>query len=226
MMEQNSNNKTSQYKSRLFKRYVEHIKTTAPIESKPKLKCTCKYENDFSVRYCRGCGQDYRQKEHKEFVKEAYERTVWHEFENIKEDVENLPGIIGFYKKYLDNTLVKLLIILLCLLPAFLIRAKFGSTFRMLESEQYTVQYNETADEYHLFTELDEITVEMYCPGEISSLESHLMDDGGEILETLEYSLEDPVTLKPMETGYVRLEALYADGRVEGMNLYVFQTRK
>ena len=93
----------------------------------------------------------------------------------------------------------------------------------MLESDQYTVEYNKQVDEYHLFTELEEVQVELYCPGEVQSLASHMMDDNGQTLETVEYSLEDPVILKPMETGYVRLEAIYADGQVDGMTLYVFK---
>ena len=184
-----------------------------------RLKCTCGEENPYWAGYCSACGTRFG----RENRDAAYEKTVWKDLDDLKERIEETKPV-KFWKKCLDNFWVKLAIIVICLLPAILIRLENGFEFRLVESEQYSIQYNKQADEHHLFTKQDQIAVDLYCPGEVECIETYLIDEDQAIAEITVSQPGEAIVLYPQETGYVRIVAVYTSGKTERLNVYVFKT--
>ena len=70
-----------------------------------------------------------------------------------------------------------------------------GTEMMLLESDDYTVRYNSNLDEYYVFTDKNEVDLNLYLPGKPSGITvTSTTLDGSQINEE-EYAVGDKVTL-------------------------------
>ena len=111
------------------------------------MKCkNCNEKNLYKAHYCQKCGYAFTEEDRKE----AYSQTIFGFFDKIEEMYKKikLDNITG-------NMYFKVLSILFVLAFGLFNVLSNGNAFKVLDSEQYDVQYNTKTEEYYLITEED-----------------------------------------------------------------------
>lgn len=121
-----------------------------------KMKCTkCKTELHYGDKFCNSCGE----KIEKGAYEQDYKKTIWGKVDKLSDWWETFT-----LKKFIDNWVVKTGILLLVLLWGFFDAYTDLTNIKFLESENYTVQYNKTEDEYYIRTSEKEVDLNLYIP--------------------------------------------------------------
>ncbi len=152
------------------------------------MKCkNCGKENLLKAQYCHGCGHPFTEEERQA----AYDSTVWGKLDKLKKAKE-----FATLEAITSHPVFRVMFLALLIIVGVLTNTNKGSVMRPLESEEYTVGYNQKLEEYYLFTEKDSVAVPLYLPGKPEKVRISA-DKEEENIFTREYALgESPVLTK------------------------------
>lgn len=143
------------------------------------MKCIkCETTNINKANYCKSCGYHFSKEEQeaaksKTFVGKLEKLEDWYK----KCTLKFITGHIAF-------KIVSLLIVLIIGLSFFF---RFGSSFKILESDEYTIKYNANLNEYYLLTNNDQISLNLYKPNRLKALQIIHQDLVNNETTTIEY---------------------------------------
>ena len=171
----------------------------------------CWNENIASANYCRFCGAPFTE----EAQKKAYDKTVF----GVLDRIENLKSWMDL-SKFTGNRIVRIVFLLILAALVVFNISRNGSHLAIQKSEEYTVTYNQAANEYYVLTEQDEIGLNTYLPKETDAVTVSCFVDGVE-----RYSVENEpdaeIRLAKIDDGYYVLRADYTDGKSEALTFFV-----
>lgn len=158
------------------------------------MKCrNCGKENLLKAHYCHNCGHPFSDEERQA----AYDSTIWGKLDKLKKMKEFIT-----LEAITSHPVFRALFLALLIIIGVLTNTNKGDVMRPLESEEYTVTYNQKRKEYYLFTEEDSVAVPLYLPGKPEKIKISA-DKGNENVFTREYSLnESPVLTKDPSVVY------------------------
>lgn len=120
------------------------------------MKCIkCESSLHYGDKYCNTCGE----KIEKGIYDEDYAKTIWGIIDKISDWWETFT-----FKKFIDNWVVKVIVLLFVLVWGFFDAYTNLTNIKFLESENYKVEYNKTADEYYIRTNEKEVDLNLYIP--------------------------------------------------------------
>ncbi|MDO4978881.1 MAG: hypothetical protein Q4E47_01850 [Candidatus Saccharibacteria bacterium] len=161
------------------------------MAKKKYLKCAkCEFENRVTANYCYKCGKKFTKKE----KEEAYEGTLTGKIDTADTFLNKLD--------IRNHILFKIATVLVILASGFWYAIAYGLKFRILESNIYSIQYYEPAQEYYLLTDEDAIDVGLYIPGREQSVKVALVNQNNELISEKEISSEDSVRLNSNIEGH------------------------
>lgn len=178
------------------------------------MKCKyCGKENVVQASYCVHCGKAFPEEE----KKEAFAKTVWGKLQKLHElrVIADLSVITG-------NRIFRALFLLGLLLLGFLFSNNQGSQLRLLESPDYRLAYNDTAKEYYLFSDQEEIVLQLYLPGKPEGIRVYSLNEAGEVLQTEELSITEAPVLERESSSY-RISGVYSD-KEESLQLRIYSS--
>ena len=151
------------------------------------MKCTkCGHENLLKAQYCSSCGYRFSDEERQA----AYDATVWGKLDKISEakDWITLNKITG-------NKFFRIAVLALIILWGIMSGGNRGDRMMILESDDYAVRYNSNQNEYYVFTDKDEVDLNLYIPGTPQgiSVSSETLD--GSSIDQEEYEIGERITL-------------------------------
>ena len=119
--------------------------------------------------------------------------------------------------------LVRLLVLAGIALLGFMSHSNQGTEMRLLESDEYVIDWNTQLREYYLYTDLDQVHLKLYLPGKPEGIRVAELDEAGNELFSEEYGTEEePVLAK--ETVMYRISGLYEDGKETQLPVFVYDT--
>ncbi|MBR0451632.1 MAG: zinc ribbon domain-containing protein [Oscillospiraceae bacterium] len=151
------------------------------------MKCKkCGHENLIKAQYCSSCGYKFSDEERQA----AYDKTFWGKLDKIQEAKEwiTLDKITG--SKYF-----KIALLILIILWGIMSKSNMGTEMMLLESDEYTVRYNSNLDEYYVFTDKNEVDLNLYLPGKPTGITVTSTTLDGSPINQEEYAIGDKVTL-------------------------------
>ena len=159
----------------------------------------CNEKNLYKAHYCQKCGYAFTD-EDREI---AYSKTIYGLYNKLED----------LYKKLTLDTITgsiyfKVLSIVCVLAVGVYGFLSNGNQMKIMESEQYEVQYNTKTCEYYLLTDLDEISVALYLPKEAEVLRVLEVDSYNQLVNENEYTIEDSIVLEQTNCRY-EIEAVY-----------------
>ena len=178
------------------------------------MKCKhCGQENVVQASYCIHCGRAFSEEE----KKEAFGKTIWGRLQKLHElrVIADLSVITG-------NRIFRALFLLGLLFIGFLFSHNQGSQLRLLESPDYRLAYNETTKEYYLFSDQEEILLQLYLPGKPEGIRVSSLNEEGEVLETKELSTSETPVLERESSSY-RISGIYAE-KEQSLELRIFDS--
>ena len=120
------------------------------------MKCkTCESDLHYGDKFCNICGN----KVESGAYDEDYAKTIWGKFDKISDWWEKFT-----LKKFLDNWITKIVILLLVLGWGFFDAYTDLTNIKFLDSEVYAIEYNKKADEYYIRTNDDSVDLNLYIP--------------------------------------------------------------
>ncbi len=176
------------------------------------MKCMhCGTENVVQASYCTHCGKAFTEEE----KKKAFDQTFWGKLQKLQE-VKSILDLSFITDHWLFRT-----IFLIGLLAAgLLLSNNQGSQMKLLESPDYRLAYNETEKEFYLFSDLDEVVLQLYLPGKPEGVKVSSLDETGKVLETRDYSIDEAPVLKT-DSPYCQISGVYED-REDSLRLRLY----
>lgn len=188
------------------------------------MKCAnCRKENLITAKYCSSCGNGFSEKERQD----AWDGTVWGKLDKLKEAKEWIT-----LEKITGSKIFKAALLVLIILWGLMSGGNKGDRMLILESSDYTVRYNSKLDEYYVFTDKNEVDLDLYLPGkpqgiivtsntlEINVTSSTL--EGAE-LDRREYEIGEKITLTRSDDVIYHIEGVYEKSE-KYINLIVYDS--
>ena len=172
----------------------------------------CNSKNLYKAHYCQNCGYAFTDEDREE----AYSKTVYGLFNKL-EDLYNTLTL----DKITGSIVFKILSIVCVLVIGLFGVITNGNEMKILESEQYEVQYNTKTEEYYLLSELDEIGVSLYLPKEAEVLRVVELDSDNQQVNEDVYTMEDSIVLEQTSNKY-EVVAEYSNATNEKVVIRVF----
>lgn len=180
------------------------------------MKCVkCEADLHYGDKFCNTCGEHVA----KNAYEEDYKKTIWGKLDKLNDWWETLT-----LKKFLDNWIVKILILVAILGWGVFDAYTDLTNIKLLESESYKIEYNKKADEYYIKTDEEEINLELYIPrhSEKITVKEFIGEDEINAREMLpeEYQKE-AVKVKKGEFDYVTVSSVKGEKVTDTVKVYV-----
>lgn len=159
----------------------------------------CGKDNLIKADYCCHCGHAFTAEE----KKKAYDQTIYGKLDRLDE----AKGWITL-GKITGNFFFRLLVLAGIAWIGFFSHSNQGSEMKLLESDEYVIDFNTQRKEYYLYTDLDQIHLKLYLPGKPEGIRVSELDEAGNEIRTEEFDTDtEPVLVK--ETEFYRISGLY-----------------
>ncbi len=177
------------------------------------MKCQkCKYKNSYKAKYCYSCGYSFSKKERED----AKNNGIIKVLKKIKKMKDTIS--LSFITSKTSYQICSIVLLLLIALAGILID---GIHLKLMESENYTYQYNKKDEEYYVYTKENETKLNLYAFGSEANIEVSYYDELGNILEKNTYDSLENIVLNANATknNYYRLNY-----KNDSLKLYVYKT--
>lgn len=179
------------------------------------MKCIkCTEENINKANYCKKCAYKFSKKEQ--------EIARSHTLVGKLELLETAYNVCKF-KIITDHILFKIFSILFVLGVGIYIWINNGIDLKLLNSEEYEVQYNIKEEEYYLISEKDKVPLNLYVPNRVENIDIKHYSKDKELIEKLEYDKDDDIILEAHSEDYYILKVNYLHNKSTKLKIYVFE---
>lgn len=168
-------------------------------------------DNRLKANYCKKCGKAFSDAERKE----AYEETIYGKIDKFLDT----KGWLTF-SKITGNIFVRIIVLLILGFLLLLNIQANGSKLSIRNSNEYSLAYNKETDEYYVLTDQESIQLSVYLPKKTDSCVIRSYENGV-LLDTLQVTENQPVTVQSTEDGYFVLKAVYENGSQEEILFFV-----
>ena len=175
---------------------------------------TCGTRNVYYARFCKACDAPFTQEERDG----GYKATIWGKLEALEDWKDTLT-----LNKFFSSWPVRILTLLLIVAIGLFLRGREGNALRLLESDQYRIEANDSAGEYYLYTEEDEIGLRFRFPHEVSSLQLVSFDREGSAVLRQTFSPEEEVCIRVESADWFRIEAEYVSDPAGSRTIFVYR---
>ena len=167
------------------------------------MKCgKCGHENLIKARYCSSCGNMFTEEERQA----AWDATFWGKLDKVKEAKEWIT-----LEKVTGNKFFRIALLALIIVIGIIAGGNRGSCMMILESGDYVVRYNEALGEYYVFTEKEDVDINLYLPGKPEGVKVTSMSLDRDKLSEREYAVGDTITLERSSGVLYRIAGEYGE---------------
>lgn len=179
------------------------------------MKCVkCKTDNIINANYCKNCGYEFSKKEKKKAKRWT---LAW-----FLEIIDKIKSIFDL-SIITGNILFKVLSVIVILIVGIYYSITSGTNLKILNSDNYQIQYNTKLDEYYLIANKEETTLNLYVPNRTKNIIIKHLDGKDLIIEEKEYCKECEVLLNSNGSeDYYIIETKYENNNLDRMKLYVY----
>lgn len=175
------------------------------------MKCVkCESALHYGDKYCNVCGE----KIEKNAYNEDYAKTIWGKFDKLSDKWETFT-----LKKFIDNWITKVLILLVVLAWGFFDAYTDYTNIKFLESESYRIEYNKKTDEYYIRTQDNEVSLNLYIPKHAEKVT--VTEYKGEEKITKDLFPEDSVKVKKNDFDYMLISSVRGEKVTDIVKIYV-----
>ncbi len=174
----------------------------------------CKTKNVNKANYCKNCGYHFSKEEQKAAKKWT---LVWFlECFDKAKSILNLSIIT-------DHILFKIASIVVVLGIGFYSFFTNGNSLKLLESNDYKVQYNTELSEYYLLANKEKTNLNLYIPNRAQKLIVEHIDQNNQLIDTKEYAKEEEIVFSSdSNNDYYILEAAYENNNFDKLKFYIY----
>lgn len=162
------------------------------------MKCIkCETKNITKAKYCKNCAYKFSKEEQKVARRKTFIGKI--------EILENAYEVCTL-KKFTGHILFKIASLLLVLFIGISCWINDGIDLKLLDSENYDIEYNVNEKEYYLMTSDDKVLLNLYIPNRTEDIIITHYDVNNEKLEEEQYAPKDEIILEAKEKDYYVLK--------------------
>ena len=183
------------------------------------MKCIkCRENNINQANYCKNCGYHFSEAEQKAAKKWT---LVWYleAFDKLK-SLKNFSFIT-------DSNIFKIISVIFVLAIGIYSWVSNGIDLRLLENDNYSIQYNTKLSEYYLLVEEDTTYLDLFVPNRTDELKVKHLDKNDELIDEKVYDEKEKIVL--MSTSgedYYLIEARYNEDDIDSLKLFVYRVEE
>lgn len=174
----------------------------------------CGIKNITKADYCKRCGNKFSEKEQKT----ARRKTIIGKIELI-EDIYNTCTL----KVITGHIAFKICSLLIVLGIGISFWINNGLNLKLLDGDNYDVQYNTNEDEYYLLTTDTKVFLNLYVPNRTEDIVITHYDIDNNLIEEKKYKPTEEIILETKEKEYYVLNVNYLYDNSESFKFYVLQ---
>jgi len=174
----------------------------------------CGIKNITSANYCKRCANKFTKKEQKK----SRQKTIVGKIELI-ENVYNTCTL----KIITDHIIFKICSLLIVLGIGIYFWVNNGLDLKLLNGDNYDIQYNIKEDEYYFMTSNTKVFLNLYVPNRTEEIVVKHYDKSNEIIEEKKYKPTEEIVLETKENEYYILNANYLHNDSDSFKFYVLQ---
>ena len=181
------------------------------------MKCIkCKTVNINKANYCKKCAYHFSEAEQKA----ARSKTLIGKIEKIEKlkSICDLSIITG-------HILFKIGSILLVLVIGIYFWITNGINLKILNSDNYEIQYNTVEQEYYLMTKENKIPLDLYVPNRTKDIVIIHYDENNNVIESKKYDKDEDIILETKQKEYYILTSNYLHNKKEAFKFYVLKNK-
>ena len=186
------------------------------------MKCKkCFTKNINSANYCNNCGNKFTEQDRKKAKKWT---PVWflEGYDKIMSYID-LSFLEDHIKSKALKVLYKISSILIVLAIGIYLLISRGINVKILEGEDYKVQYNSELEEYYLLSDKEETKLNLYIPNRAKEITVQLLDKENKIVEENNYDTNASIILDKNENGnYYIFEIKYGNNNLDKLKIYIY----
>lgn len=179
------------------------------------MKCIkCRTNNINKANYCKKCAYQFSKAEQNV----ARRKTLIGKIECL-EKAYNLCTL----KVITDHIAFKICSLIIVLIVGISFWIKDGIDLKLLDSDDYDIQYNVNEKEYYLMTYNDKVLLNLYVPNRTDEIIITHYDENDNILEQKIYQPDEEIILETKEKEYYVLNIHYLHNHKDNFKFYVLQ---
>ena len=172
----------------------------------------CQKNNITKAKFCRRCGHAFTDEQRQQ----AYDRTIYGRIDKL----EKWKGYITL-EAITGHPIFKTVVLVAILIWGLLLGRTNGNQMLILESDAYRVQQYATTGDYYVLTQQPSVSVSLYLPQQVESLQLQAIVDG-EVVKEQSFAAEEQPYLESGAADYYFITADYGDG-TERITVYLVQ---
>ncbi len=181
------------------------------------MKCIkCRTKNITKAKYCKKCAYEFS----KEEQKAARKKTLIGKIEWLEKAYE-----VCTLKVITDHIIFKVISILIIMGVGMYIWINHGIDLRLLNSKDYSIQYNINEEEYYLMTDNDKVLLNLYIPNRTEEITIVHYDEEDNIIEEKKYKPKEEIILETKEKEYYVLNVEYLYDNEDSFKFYVLKEK-
>ena len=183
------------------------------------MKCPkCSTKNIVKASYCKECKYEFTEEEQEK----AYKKTFFGRLEGLETWYNHLT-----LSTITDHIAYKILMLLIVLGLGLYYYFTRGIDTNILESESYTVYYNNKDKEYYLVTEddIEEIVLNLYLPNRVMELDIEYYGLDNKLIDKEVFEEGKDIKLKAYKSDYYMLVSKY-EIETEKLKVFVYPKKR
>ena len=159
----------------------------------------CHKDNPLNAKYCDGCKYEFNSEDRDK----AYEKTVFGKIDKIIDSFKKLINTANL-SIVINNRIFRIGLLVLLVAGGIFLNASKES-YAIIPSEEYRVEYNQSLNEYYLYTEDDYINLKLYLSNDISEVVVKTFSYNDIAVSDVTYGVNARIVLNRYTDGYYEI---------------------
>ena len=180
------------------------------------MKCPkCNFKNHYLASYCNNCGYKYNDKEK--------EKSENRSFIGLLKGIDKLMSILDL-SIINDKWYYKLVTLLGVLFIGFITFTNYGNHLKLVNSNEYKIEYNTNSNEYYLLSNNKEINLSLFIPNKVKKININYYDNNDNLINSNTYDSNSEIKLiSSSNNDYYILEGIYNENNLDRLKLYIYE---
>lgn len=159
----------------------------------------CHKDNPLDAKYCDHCHYEFTDEDRKH----SYDRTVFGRIDKLIDSVKKISDTANLSIVF-NNRIFRIALLVLLIAGGIYIN-NHKEQYAVVPSEEYRVEYNQSLNEYYLYTDDDYINLKLYLTNDVSTVLVNTFSYDGTAISNATYGVNDRIILNRDIDGYYEI---------------------
>lgn len=159
----------------------------------------CHKDNPLNAKYCDACKYEFTVEDRNN----AYEKTIFGKTDRVIESIKRITDSVNLSIVF-NNRIFRVALLILLIIGGIYINTN-KEQYAIIPGEEYRVEYNQSLNEYYLYTDDDYINLKLYLTNDVSTVVVNTYSYDDIAISNATYGVNDRIILNRDIDGYYEI---------------------